>query len=118
MIGLARGQIVLVQLDPVVGSEANKTRPALIVANAGLLTAVGRHGRGVITVAPITSVAHTVRPFQVALPASESGLPSDSKVQIEQLCSVDLGRIIRALGALGTERMAEVDEALRFHLAL
>jgi mRNA interferase MazF len=62
------GDIVLVDLNAVVGSEANKVRPAVVVSNDGANAAAERLGRGVITVAPITSNITKVYPFQVRLP--------------------------------------------------
>jgi mRNA interferase MazF len=50
-------------------------------------------GRGVITVAPVTSNVRKVTPFQVLLPAAISGLDHDSKAQAEQVHSVAVQRI-------------------------
>jgi mRNA interferase MazF len=108
----------MVDLEPVRGAEANKTRPAVIVSNdAGNATAT-RLGRGVITVVPVTSNTRRVYPFQVLLPAAVTGLPRDSKAQAEQVRSIALDRIGRRCGALPSDRLHELDEALRTHLAL
>jgi mRNA interferase MazF len=112
-----RGEIRWVDLDPVIGSESNKRRPAVIVSNDGANNAAER-GRGVVTVVPVTSNVARVYPFQVALTAVETGLEQDSKAQAEQVRSVDVQRIGSRIGDLPTESMAELDEALRLHLAL
>lgn len=47
---MLRGDIHLINLDPVVGSKADKQRPAVIVSNDRANAAVQRLQRGVITV--------------------------------------------------------------------
>jgi mRNA interferase MazF len=113
-----RGEIRLVDLGPVVGSEANKTRPAVVVSNDAANTTARRLGRGVITVVPVTSNVERVYPFQVLLPSNVSGLDVDSKAQAEQVRSVAVQRVGRRCGALTSELVVELDQALRIHLAL
>ena len=111
-------EIRLVNLDPVVGSEAARTRPAVVVSNDGANTAAARLGRGVITVVPITSNIDRIYPFQVLLPADETGLDVDSKAQAEQVRSVAVERLGKVVGSLGFELADQLDEALRVHLDL
>jgi mRNA interferase MazF len=59
-----------------------------------------------------------VYPFQVLVPADASGLEHDSKVQAEQVRSVSVERVRRALGSVPAPLMLRVDEALRLHLSL
>jgi mRNA interferase MazF len=113
-----RGEIVAVSFDPARGAEAGKTRPAVIVSNDAANATASRLGRGVITVVPITSNITRVYPFQVLLPASETGLPQDSKAQAEQVRSVAVERIGRRIGQTPAALIAELDQALRVHLSL
>jgi mRNA interferase MazF len=115
---MRRGEIRLVDLDPVRGTEADKRRPAVIVSNDGANGAAQRLGRGVITVVPVTSNIERVYPFQVRLEASETGLDRDSKAQAEQVRSVAVERVGARVGAMPPELLASLDEALRLHLAL
>ena len=115
---MRRGDIVTVSLDPGRGSEASKTRPAIVVSNDAANATATRLARGVITVVPITSNVARVHPFQVLLPADQTGLRQDSKAQAEQIRSVAVERVGRQVGRLATAAMAELDEALRIHLAL
>jgi len=115
---MRRGDIYLIDLGPVVGSEADKRRPAVIVSNDGANLAGARLGRGVVTVVPITSNLECVYPFQVRLPASATGLERDSKAQAEQVRSIAVQRIGARLGTVAGPLMADLDEALRLHLAL
>jgi mRNA interferase MazF len=108
----------MVGLDPAVGSEASKQRPAVIVSNDRLNTTAARLARGVVTVVPVTSNVDRVFAFQVLLPAADTGLPVDSKAQAEQVRSVDVARIGRLAGEVPRSSMRELDAALRLHLDL
>ncbi len=113
-----RGDILWVGLDPVIGSEAKKRRPAVVVSNDGANTAAVRHGRGVVTVIPITRNVTRVYRFQVLLPAAATGLAQDSKAQAEQIRSVDIRRIGPVLGRVPPALMPNLDAAIGVHLAL
>ncbi len=115
---MRRGDIRLVDLDPVRGAEAAKQRPAVIVSNDGANSTATRLGRGVVTVVPVTSNVDRVYPFQVFLPAAATGLAVDSKAQAEQVRSVAVERVGARVGVMTTELQAHLDEALRIHLAL
>ena len=115
---MRRGEIRLVDLAPARGAEADKQRPAVIVSNDGANGTAQRLGRGVVTVVPVTSNLTRVHPFQVLLPAGETGLALDSKAQAEQVRCVAVERIGRRIGLLSAELQSALDEALRLHLAL
>jgi mRNA interferase MazF len=115
---MLRSEIRLVDLDPVRGSEANKRRPAVLVSNDQANTMAQRLGRGVVTVVPVTSNVERVFPFQVLLPADETGLRVDSKAQAEQVRSVAVERVGSVVGRVPPGLMVAVDEALRLHLRL
>ena len=115
---MRRGEIRVVDLEPARGSEADKRRPAIIVSNDGANASAVRHGRGVVTVVPLTSNVTRVYPFQVLLAAADTGLRSDSKAQAEQIRAVAVERVGAQVGAVPAARMAKVDAALALHLAL
>lgn len=115
---MLRGEIRLVDLDPARAGEANRRRPAVLVSNDGANTTAAKLGRGVVTVVPITTNVDRVYPFQVLIPAHESGLKRDSKAQAEQVRSVSVERVLDRIGTVLPDLMLEVDEALRLHLAL
>ena len=115
---MRRGEIRLVDLEPVRGNEANKRRPAVLVSNDQANAIADRLGRGVITVVPLTSNLDRVFPFQALFPAAVSGLRIDSKAQAEQIRSVAVERVGPVLGRVPPELMRDVDEALRLHLQL
>jgi mRNA interferase MazF len=115
---MLRGEIRLVDLEPVRGSEANKRRPGVIVSNDRANASAARLGRGVVTVVPVTSNTERIFPFQALLPAAMTGLPRDSKAQAEQVRSVAVERLGAVLGHAPAAVMAQVDDALRLHLQL
>jgi mRNA interferase MazF len=115
---MRRGEIVSVTLDPGRGSEASKTRPAVIVSNDAANATATRLGRGVITVVPVTSNTARIYPFQVLLPASQTGLRHDSKAQGEQVRSIAVERVGERVGQLPAGLISELDQALRLHLSL
>jgi mRNA interferase MazF len=115
---MRRGDIRLVDLEPVLGAEANKRRPAIIVSNDGANSAAQRLGRGVVTVVPVTSNTERVYPFQVLLRAQDTGLTTDSKAQAEQVRSIAVERVGPQVGSMSAELQVALDEALRLHLAL
>lgn len=115
---MLRGELRIVDLEPVRGAEANKRRPAVIVSNDAANSTAARLGRGVLTVVPVTSSVDRVYPFQVLLPAGTAGLGEDSKAQAEQVRSIDAERIGERMGQVPEALMVSLDEALRLHLAL
>jgi mRNA interferase MazF len=113
--------VVLVNLDPAVGTEARKTRPALVVSNDRAVATAMRLRRGVLTVLPITGNTDRIFPFQVHLDedvASACGLDKPGKIQAEQIRSVDLRRIHAELGHLPAGVEPLVRRAMALHLAL
>lgn len=115
---MLRGEIRLVNLDPAVGAEANKRRPAVIVSNDGANSTAARLGRGVVTVVPVTSNVTRIYPFQVRLSAEATGLATEWKAQAEQVRSVAVQRMGPRVGRVPADLMEQIDEALRVHLAL
>lgn len=115
---MRRGEIRLTDLEPVRGSEASKRRPAVIVSNDRANTTAERLGRGVVTVVPVTSNTARVFPFQTLLTAGSTGLRVDGKAQVEQVRSVAVERLGPVLGRVPAGVMAQLDDALRLHLAL
>jgi len=113
-----RGEIWRVNLEPVIGSEAAKTRPAVVVGRAALAHRAMAHGRGVVPVVPVTTSTTRVLSFQALLPAERTGLPEDSKAQCEQLRAVDVARLVEHVGTVPDDLMTAVDDGIRVWLDL
>lgn len=100
---IARGNVYLVRLDPTLGSEIRKTRPCVVVSPDEL----NDHLRTVI-LAPMTTGgrAYPWRPrcrFR-----GRSGF-----VVLDQLRTVDTGRLLKHLGQLDEQAVAAVLERLQ-----
>lgn len=109
-----RGEIYWVNLDPTIGSEIAKTRPALIISNN-----VGNQYADRVIVAPLTTANVTkVYPFEVKLEEGEGGVAQTSKVLLDQIRTVDKSRLGRKLGTLPAARIEEVNRAIRLSLAV
>lgn len=116
---MKRGDTYLADLEPVRGSQANKARPVILVGNDASLGAVSRHGRGVVTIVPVTRNLTLHGAMHVRLqPTRLNGLSEMSKVQAEQIRSIDVARLIRPLGKLGANDLDAVSKTLRYHLDL
>jgi len=109
-----RGDICLVVLDPVMGNEISKTRPALIVSND-----INNRFSGTLTVLPITSKKlQKIYPFEVFLPKGMGNLPKDSKAKADQFRTLDKRRFVKFIGSVNIEIMREVEKALMIHLQI
>jgi mRNA interferase MazF len=106
-----RGEVWLVNLDPVLGSETGKRRPAVIIQND-----LANQASPTVTVVPLITSTDRVFPFQVLVPAGEGGIPRASKALCEQIRTVSRLRMERCLGRLSDERLAEIRIALDRHL--
>jgi mRNA interferase MazF len=108
---IRRGDVFLVHLDPVVGSEVGKTRPAIVLQND-----LANRSSPTVTVIPISSSVDRVFPFQVSIPAGEGGLTLHSKALCEQIRTLSRDRLRERLGRLPPERVEEIHAALDRHL--
>ena len=108
-----RGDIWLVNLDPTLGHEIQKSRPAVIIQND-----IGNTFSSLTIVAPITSQGiEKVYPIEVLL-KKNSGLMKESKALLNQIRAVDKRRLIKKLGHVTEETMRDIDEALKMSLGL
>lgn len=110
-----RGQVVVVNLDPTVGTEIRKTRPCLTISNN-----IANEYSPQLTVVPITSYdpEKAVLPICVEVSSGEGGLKSKSIVNASQIRTIDKKRVTKMLKVLPEETMKEVDQALKIHLGL
>ena len=108
-----RGQIWLVSLDPTIGAEIKKTRPAVIISND-----LNNQYAGTVTVLPVSDPGQKVYPFEVLISPEDTGLEKPSKVKCQQIRTVDKRRLIKPLGSIHTHLIAQVEQALKNHLGL
>ena len=102
VISPRRFDVILVNLDPTVGSEVRKTRPCLVVTpdemNGPLRTVI---------VAPLTS---TLRPYAMRVPIRFRR--KNGMVMLDQLRAIDKSRIVRKLGVANEETARRVAATL------
>jgi mRNA interferase MazF len=96
-------QIVLVNLDPTVGSEMKKTRPCVVISpnemNKYLQT---------IVVSPMTSSSKSY-PTRVEITHEKK----KGWIVLDQIRTIDRQRIIKVLGNLSEKETAKLKEVLR-----
>jgi mRNA interferase MazF len=87
---VARGDVYWVNLDPTVGTEIQKTRPALVVSPNDMNAALPR-----VIIAPLTSAGHPLgcRPEVVFQRKKAS-------ILLDQICCVDKVRLGRKMGKI------------------
>lgn len=110
---IERGDVFLVNFDPTVGAEARKTRPAVVVSNN-----INNAHSPIVSIAPISSTITRVYSFEVEVPAGKGGLKTRSKIMVNQTRAVDKLRLLKKLGHLPEQIMAEVDSSLKLHYDL
>lgn len=105
---IRRGDIVLVNLEPVAGSGQGKTRPALVIQND-----VGNEFSPTTIVAPVTSKLYSKKfPTNVEIDSSNSPLKEKSTILLNQIRTIDKRRIIKSYGSIAEKKMKEVNEAI------
>ena len=113
---LLRGDIYLVNLDPIIGKEIGKARPAVIIQND-----IGNKFSPVTIIAPISSVKEITKPLpiMVFLKKGEGSLKESSYIDCGQIRTVDKEqRLITKFGSLEKGKMKEIDQALKISLSL
>jgi mRNA interferase MazF len=109
-----RGEIYLVNFDPTVGAEIQKTRPAVIIQN----DIANEHSRITIVAAISSKFDEQLYPTEVLISASSSGLLKDSVALLNQLRSIDRQRLIRRLGRVSDETIQAINQAIQISLGL
>jgi mRNA interferase MazF len=104
-----RGEVWFINLDPTVGAEIKKTRPAVIVND----DAIGILPLKVIVPVTDWKDQYSVAPWMVRLEAdAENGLGKTSAADAFQVRSVAQERFVRRVGKLSDIAMREISRAL------
>jgi mRNA interferase MazF len=97
-MAINRFEVYLINLDPTVGSEIQKTRPCLVVSPDEM----NHHIRTVI-VAPLTTGG---QPYPTRVPCRFKG--KDGQAVLDQIRAVDRSRLIKKLGKINGRTAAAV----------
>ena len=112
---MKRGEIWLINLDPVLGAEIRKTRPSVIVNDNRL---------GILSlkvIVPITDwkEKYSTAPWMVQIkPDNTNNLEKLSSVDCFQVRSVSEERFVRKIGSLGKEELHKISVALSLVLQI
>jgi mRNA interferase MazF len=106
---MKRGEVWWVQFDPALGSEVQKTRPAVVVSNDAANRNLAR-----VIVMPLTSSTARVYPGEALVTVAGQ----QSKVMADQIMAADKARLSNLVGALSKADMQAVEDALRVQLGL
>jgi mRNA interferase MazF len=107
-----RGEVWLVNWNPARGSEQAGRRPALVIQND-----IGNEKASTTIVAEISSSVK-IFPMNVKVDPPEGGLGLASIVKTSRILTVDKKRLERRLGQLSSEKMKEVNLAIKLSLDL
>lgn len=106
---IKRGDVFWVNLDPTTGTETRKNRPAVVLSNNLFNKYLPR-----VIIAPITSNVEKIFEFDsIVTVAKKKG-----KVMLDQVRTIDKGRLGKKLCALTSEEMASIEKALKRALDL
>ncbi|MEK6936199.1 MAG: type II toxin-antitoxin system PemK/MazF family toxin [Nanoarchaeota archaeon] len=113
-MGLKRGDIILVDFEPVKGSEQGGVRPSLIIQNN-----IFNNYSPTTIVAPITTKMFKKEyPTNVILKKEDSKLSQNSTILLNQIKTIDQQRIIKRVGFLDNFIMNKVNRAIKASLGL
>lgn len=107
-----RGEVWLVNLDPTVGAEIQKTRPAVIYQND-----IANRYSPIVIVLPLTSRPKK-RVDEALVKAPEGGLTRDSVVVLNQIRAIDKKRLVKRLGRLSSTTLRYLDAAIQLVLGI
>ena len=106
---MKRGDIYLINLDPTIGAEIKKNRPAIIVSADEL----GKLPLKVIV--PITDWKdhYSIAPWMIKLiPDSFNGLSKVSSADCFQVRSVSEERFIKKIGTISKDTLSDIGDGL------
>ena len=98
---MKRGDVYLVSLEPVLGSEQGKTRPCVIIST----DIVNKYAK-TVTVAPCTSMKR-LKPFPFHIDWNQGS------IKLEQLRTVDKSRLIKQIDIISPSTLKEITNALK-----
>jgi len=106
---MTQGEIWLIDLDPTVGAEMNKTRPAVIINDDQL-------GKlPLVIIAPVTDWKehYVVAPWMIATnPSIQNGLTKKSSIDCFQIRSVSKKRLIKRIGVITYLEILQIQDGV------
>lgn len=106
---MKRGEIWWVNLDPSIGTEIKKTRPAVIVSNDSANKFLNR-----VQIVPLTSKIEKCYPSEALVTVNNE----KSKAMADQITTADKKRLKNLIGNISEKDMLAVEKAIKIQLAL
>lgn len=106
---IVRGNIYWVNLDPAVGSEIKKTRPAIVISNNMQNRVSSR-----IIVIPLTSSINNIFPFEAKVLVKDT----IAKALTDQIRTIDKSRIGDYISKLSKVEVSDIEKAIKITLSL
>jgi len=100
---LTQYQVVVVNLDPTIGSEIKKTRPCVIISPDEM----NDHIRTVV-IAPLTSTSKEY-PTRIKIHFQNK----DSWIAIDQIRTIDKSRIVKGLSKLSSVEVKQIKQVIK-----
>lgn len=100
---LTQYQVILVNLDPTVGSEIKKTRPCVIISPDEL-----NNNIRTLTIAPMTTKTHK---FPTRITINQGG--QKAWVVLDQIRTIDKQRVVKSFGKLSIKESSEIKRIIR-----
>jgi mRNA interferase MazF len=103
-----KGEIWRINLDPTIGAEIHKTRPAIIISEDAIEILPLR------VIVPLTAwkERYTVAPWMVKIdPDAENGLDKPSAADAFQIRSVSQARFVERMGKITLEQRSKILQA-------
>jgi mRNA interferase MazF len=114
MVTIQRGDVVLCDLNPVVGTEQAGIRPVVVV-QIDRANAASPH---TIIVPFTTKIRQALLPSHALISSGSGGLRQDSVALCEQIRVIDKRRITKVLGHLDESDLEKIEKALGVILGL
>jgi mRNA interferase MazF len=114
VVTINRGDVVLCDLNPVMGTEQAGIRPVVILQ----IDRANNFSPHTIIAPFTTKIRRAQLPSHVFVPADVGGLTLDSVVLCEQIRVIDKQRVIKILGHLDDTYMEKIARALSIILGL
>jgi mRNA interferase MazF len=106
---MKQGEIWLINLDPTVGAEMKKTRPALIINNDDM----GKLPLKIIVPVTDWKDRYEIAPWMIRIvPNLRNGLTKESSIDCFQIRSVAEERLIKCLGRITKDEILQVQEGI------
>lgn len=110
---ITRGSVYFVNLDPVLGHEQGRQRPALVISEDSFNNGPAE----LVVIVPITSTARGI-PLHVPLSPPDGGLSNSSVILCDQVRTISTARIGRKMGSVSPTVLSAVEDRLRILMKL